>query len=196
MTATHTENQSCGTIQNSTRPTSTEPASDTQADTQAMTTSLSGQPTVEALALRVVEMETTTAKEEVLDLREILAFMAGQMKELRERLDEKLIDWIDANGAIQVGSRRIYVGTKKDTKCRALKPALQALMESSGGDWEQFCACLSSNAIKYGAAKTVMTPDVWATHFEVVEKTELKEDGKEKPIRQIVDLDETFLKRK
>lgn len=147
------------------------------------------------LATSVARMEVATSLDEVMELRERLAFMAAQIKGLQVNLETKLMEWINVNGPIQIGTRKIYVGSKRDTHCRALRPALEALMVECGGDWEAFCECLSSGAIKYGAAKTVMTPEVWGQHFEVVTKTELK-DGIEKPMKQIVDMDEQFLKRK
>lgn len=156
---------------------------------QLTSTSLDG------LQVAVSLVAVNSPVEQVMDLREKLAFMAGQIKALQQSMDARLMEWIEANGAITIGTRKIYVGTKKDTKCKDLKPALVALLEASGGDWEAFAECLSSNAIKYGAAKTVLGEDVWAQHFEVVTKTELKE-GEEKPVKQLVDFDEKFLPKK
>lgn len=143
-------------------------------DTQPISTNPATPLTLASLAARVASTEIETPVDDVLELRENLSFMLTQIKGLQKNLDERLIEWIRANGTIEYGTKKIYVGTKKDTKCKALRPALEALMIACGGDWEKFCECMASGAIKYGAAKTVLG-DEWGDHFETVEKSELKE---------------------
>lgn len=147
------------------------------------------------LARCITATAIATPLDEVLETRMKLAFMQEQIKELKARLDEKLAEWIEANGEIRFGSKRLYVGVKKDTKCRALRPAMEALLNACGGDWEQFCECMASSAIKYGAAKSVMGEEVWKEHFEVVEKTELKE-GEPVKVKGLIEIDDNFLPRK
>ena len=139
--------------------------------------------------LGMFDLETTN--DDLLQLRETLIYMKRTITDQLNALEQAMID---RNVSATIGTRRIFVGTKKDTKCRAIRPALEALLQCCGGDWDEFANALSSNAIKYGAAKQVMPPDVWAAHFEVVEKMELR-DGEEKPVRQLVDVDEQFIKK-
>lgn len=141
---------------------------------------------VSALAKRIALTSIQTSLDDIMSTRERLIFMASAIKALKEKMDAALIEWLEANGEIRIGSRKIFVGHKKDTKCKSLRPALEALMNECGGDWELFCSCMASDAIKHGAAKSVMG-EKWSEHFEVRHKPEIKE---------VVDVDEKFLKPK
>lgn len=171
--------------------TTMEPASPAPAEAMPKISTVPDGLTLQSLESRVKLVELETPLDSLMNLRENLAFMKGQISELSKQLDAKLIEWINKNGAITIGTRRIFVGEDKSTKCKDVKAAMQALLEASGGDWDQVVQCLSANAIKHGAARTVLE-DKWGDHFEVIEKTELKE-GVEKPVKQIVDMDTQFI---
>jgi hypothetical protein len=144
---------------------------------------------IDFAAYSVSELATN---DDLLMLRDRLTFMASQISTLRKAVDERLIE---QNVNATIGTRRIFVGSKKDTKCRDVKAALQQLLESSGGDWDIFTQAIASNGIKYGAAREIMGEPVWGKHFEVITKMELRE-GVEKPIKVLVDMDSTFIKPK
>lgn len=147
--------------------------------------------TLDALALSVNAVEVSAPVEVVLEARSKLAFMAEQVQAMKKRLDAQLIDWIEANGAITCGTKRLYVWNKKETKCNDLAKAIECLMNDCNGDFDMLCRCLSVNAIKYGAAKTVMKPEHYEQHFTQIVKTELRE-GVETPVKQLQESDERF----
>jgi hypothetical protein len=146
---------------------------------------------LEALAKRVSAVEIDTPLETVLDTQGKLDFMLNAIRDLKSKLTEQLILWIEANGDITVGTRRLYVGTRRETKCRDLRPAIEALLNDCDGDIDKLCRCLSVNAIKAGAAKIVMTEQHYDQHFQVVEKTELRE-GVETPVKSLIEVDTAF----
>jgi len=143
----------------------------------------------------VAMLELTAPQDALLELRDRLSFLRNSLKTLSDSLEEKFIEWINVNGEITYGTKRLYVGSKKDNKCVDQRAALEALMQVCGGDWEQFCGCLASGAIKPGAAKQVMGEETWSKHFQVVEKTELK-DGVAKPVKGLIEVDTKFVKPK
>lgn len=150
--------------------------------------------TLQSLECRVKLVEIETSVDDLLTLDSNLSFMAGQIKSLRDELNKRMIEWINKHGPITIGTRTIYVGEDKTTKCKDVKAAMQALLEASDGDWDRVVQCLSANAIKHGAAKAVLEGD-WDTHFEVVKKAKL-EEGEEKPVKKIVDMDTQWIKKK
>ena len=147
-------------------------------------TSTSRDGALNELAMRIASVELSTPVGDILETRMMLSFMSEQVKELKARMDAALTEWIAANGPIEWGTKRIILSKKKDTKCRDTKAALVALLEASGGDWAMFAQAIASNGIKYGAAREIMGEQVWQQHFEVIEKSEVKE---------VVEVDTKFL---
>lgn len=163
-----------------------------EADIRKTTTSHDGALT--SIEQQVNAVEVSMSMDAVLEAHNALDFLSTRIREMRKSMDARLIEWIEANGPITFGTRRMYVGTKKDTKVVELAPAVEALMNDCGGDFEMFCRCLSVNAIKHGAAKTVMKPENFNKHFQTITKTELRE-GVETPAKQLVEVDEAFMPR-
>lgn len=163
-----------------------------EADTPRTTTSHDGLTT---LAERVNSVEVSMSMDAVLETHHALDFMQDRIREMRKSLDARLIEWIEANGAITFGTKRLYVGSKKETKVIDLRQAVEALLAECGGDFDTFCGCLASGALKHGACKAVMKPESYEQHFETVTKTELRE-GVEAPVKQLKEVDEAFLPRK
>lgn len=130
--------------------------------------------------VRCVELQTPD--EQVLELREKLLSMKGRIAELLSQIDDALIE---RQVNVTVGPRRIYVAKEKDTKCISVKAAMEALLNEAQGDWDTVADCLSSNAIKHGAAREVLG-EKWGQFFEVVEKDRLK----------VMDVNTDFLPKK
>lgn len=147
------------------------------------------------LANQVNAIEIAVPVDQVLETRQKLQYMEERIKALKSNLDARLLAWIEKNGSIEYGTKRIYVATKKDKVCKALRPAVEALLGACGGDFDRFCQALSSNALKQGACNEIMGDALWQEHFAVVEKTELK-DGEVKAIKQVVEADTNFIKPK
>lgn len=111
-------------------------------------------------------------------------------RDMKLMLEEKLVENLSANGPVMVGDVQYRAGVKKTTKCMNLPGAVQALLESVGGDFDAFCQCLSSNAIKYGAAREPLG-ERWDEFFKVEEQLELVE-GKAK--KSLIEVNTKFLR--
>jgi len=85
-----------------------------------------------------------------------------------------MVEWIQENGDIMCGTKRYYVGKNKSTKCDDIKPTVEALHKASGGDWDMFVGCLSSNALKVGACRKILGGEVFAKHFTTTTKDTLE----------------------
>lgn len=97
-----------------------------------------------------------------------------RLKDAEEQLEEFCLTWMPANHVkeLRIGDEVKYPGEKSREKCRNIAAAVTALYEATGGDFEAFCDCLSSNAIKYGAAKKALG-DKYRDHFETIIEMDL-----------------------
>lgn len=114
------------------------------------------------------------------------------LREVDADLTARLLEHVQANGPVTVGTVRYYAGTEKVTKVRDARQAMHLLLEATGGDVDTLAELQAANAWKPGACRTVLG-DRWGEVFEVTEKTVLK-DGK--PVRAVglQRADERFLK--
>lgn len=101
-----------------------------------------------------------------------------RLKEITRELDSKIelaaIAWIEANGDLVKGEQRYYVAPNKSTKCRDVKSAIHAILKATGGDFDALVACLSSGAIKHGAARDILPGDEYEDLFETKTTADLK----------------------
>ncbi len=146
-------------------------------------------------ALAIIEQECTgihddMTNDEVLMRYDRLKFFLKSIKELIEQEETAMISWIQAHGDLIVSDKiRYYAGTSRTTKCTDLSAAVAALMEATGGNFEKFCEVLSSGAIKYGAAKKILDPNVYDLCFKVEVKDTLEEG---KPVKKLMKADDAF----
>jgi hypothetical protein len=149
------------------------------------------------LITRTEEDVTALAERDTLttdDACELLDRIDGGLKRLKtakEALEAFLITWLPEHGnELRIGDVRYWVGAKKKVKCRNIPAAVTALYEETGGDFDAFCDCLSSNAIKYGAARKVLGGK-YELHFETTEEMDLEREAPKKVLNSV---NERFLK--
>lgn len=150
------------------------------------------QPTaqLEPLETAIARIEPTTPIDDVAYALNRLDSYMQFGRELKQRLEEAVIDWIQANGDLVIGDVRYYVGVRKTTKCIDVAAAVDALLAASGGDMQAFVACLASDALKHGAAKKVLG-EQWDRYFKVEAKPKLEN---EQPKKELMKVDERFVK--
>lgn len=141
---------------------------------------------------KLLAISTENHRDDVLAAVDMVKAFMDDAKELQRVLEEMMIEWINERGPIEIGTKKYYVGVKKTTKPHDLKAAVVTLMEESGGDWDAFVGCLSSDAIKPGAAKGVLG-DKWEEVFYVTKAEEVRE-GKAKPKKSVMLIDSKFTK--
>jgi hypothetical protein len=120
----------------------------------------------------------------LLEAGDKLAALGEFLKEARAMWEAKMVEHIQRNGPVEVGTVRYYVGPKRTTKCVDVPGAVEALLAKVEGDFQRFCDHLSSGAVKYGAARDTLDPADFDRLFTTTEETELKEG---KPRLQRVD---------
>lgn len=108
-----------------------------------------------------------------------------RIREIDAALKKSLIDWINRNGDITIGSKRYYVGNKKTTKPRDLERLCEAAITAAEGDFATFADSLSANAFKPGACKKLLG-DAWDRHFEETIADDVK-TGKPKKVINMID---------
>lgn len=94
--------------------------------------------------------------EDVLEIYMAAEMHAKAMRWLKQQVEKLMIDHINANGDIEVGPVRYYVGNTKKVKAIDNSQVLNALYEKLAGDEEQVCLCMSSNPWKPGGIKKLL----------------------------------------
>ncbi len=147
--------------------------------------------TIESQVLALPEREDLTP-DDACELRERIRGAIRRLRQAQDELDAFLIQWMPANGVreLVVGDERTFVTEKKSTKCRNINAAVQAIFEAVGGDYESFCDTLSSNAIKYGAARKVLG-DAFDAHFETKVELDLETS---KPKKVLASVNDKFIR--
>ena len=130
-----------------------------------------------------------TDEGQVIETLERLAGIKQRIREIEASVKAAVIEWIEAHGPIEVGTRRYYVGTKKTTKPVNVADVAQALLEAGGVD--ALTRCLASSAFKHGQVKKD-APDVFADLFVIEEVSELRE-GKAQAVKELKMADSRFM---
>lgn len=130
----------------------------------------------------IAKLNTESELSTAVDSIELLDALGQRVKELKAQHEAALIEYLAENGDIEIGDRRYYVGQAKNVKCNSVPKAFYAMIEHYDGDFEQIAKeCLSSNAIKHGAFKTVLGEDKFRVHFTTTVVPDLK-TGKPKKV--------------
>ncbi len=128
--------------------------------------------------------------DQVMKVWDLTLFYTKEIKRVKELVEAEVIKWCQKNGDLVVSDQiRYYAGKDRTVKCVDVPATVEAVMQATGGDFKAFCDVLASNAIKNGAAKRVLTPELYGKLFQTVEKDSL-EEGKVKLIKR----DERFVK--
>jgi hypothetical protein len=139
----------------------------------------------------IIEITPETPVEQVLAVMDTIDFIKQQATEMSALIKDRMVEWINANGDIVVGTVRYYVGTKKTTKCMDVPAAVEALLAKLGGDFGGLCELFASQPLKHGACSKVFSEDEYKTFFTVDEADELKEG---KPAKTLQKIDTKFLR--
>ena len=130
-----------------------------------------------ARAMFIERLELAASPQERLQLYASAKDIARSVREWGD-LAEQCIMERDPDLDCTIGDIRYYIGTVKKIKARDPGTTFDKLATALGGDFDAINRCLSSNAIKYGAARAeleeVGAPGVWDELFEVVVEDELK----------------------
>lgn len=140
---------------------------------------------------QVANLSPDATQDEVLDVLGRIAAAKDAIRELGSMAEEAAIQWIEANGDIEVGDVRYYVGTNRTTKCTDTRATMEAALNATGGDIDAMCELLSSGAWKPGACRKTLSPDDFDMLFTTSETLDLKTG---KPKRGLQRVDQRFIK--
>jgi len=142
------------------------------------------------LVNRSAGIDETSKAEDVLALLDTLEAFKTRLKEIDAAFKEQMIDWINANGDLVIGTKRYYVGSTKRTKPADNEALAIAAVTACEGDFAAFAEVLSANAFKPGACKHLLG-DEWGQHFTVETVDDIKTG---KPKKSVQMIDTKFLK--
>src|SRR5688500_2803610 len=102
------------------------------------------------LGTSIVTIGEETPTEQLLAAGDAIARLGEILRDFKSQWEAKMIARIEATGPIQDGDWLYRVGNPPKTTCNNVPQTVQALLEAVGGDFDRFCECLSSGAIKHG----------------------------------------------
>jgi hypothetical protein len=146
-----------------------------------------------ALNHALARLDESADVEAVIDLYQRTQVVKRKLREFDQELKAEMVRWIDANGEIEIGTRRFYVGPKRTVKVIDKEAAAESLLEALGGDLTEFVECLTSEPFKQGHVKKLVGPNRHNELFRTETVTELKE-GKARPVRELAVVDTRYLK--
>ena len=132
-------------------------------------------------------LDSDSTDEQFAHARDLLDLLKQWTKQRETELETAMLERVTEKGDLNLDPIRYYAGNEKETKCRDIQKAVVRLLnlalERSEGDLdaavEKLADVLSTNAVKYGAARKwlaeVGAAEVFDELFEVTEKTVLKE---------------------
>jgi hypothetical protein len=139
----------------------------------------------------LIPITPTSSIEQIADNLGKLKALAERARELKRQFDEQLLEYIEANGDVTIGEVRYYAGYEKETKCVDVSSALLSLLDATGGSLRYLADTLSSQPIKHGAAKKLLSPAVYDELFVTSLKPDLKEG---KPVKKVLAVKPEFCK--
>lgn len=124
-------------------------------------------------ALDIIESGLATDDQCLLAL-DLAAKFKEAAREVSERVNKAVLArLLPSNGELTMGPKKWYVGKEKTVKCRNVRSAVEALMQATGGDYDRFVECLSSNAFKPAATMKALGENAGEC-FETTYGDELK----------------------
>lgn len=139
--------------------------------------------TIELVKNALARLESGNAtQDDVLTCMNLVQRLGQIAKAAKAQYESLAIAYIQANGEIEDGGNRWYVGTEKKTKCLSANGVLEAILSVSGGDLDKVAACLVSNPFKPAATKDLVGDQADAL-FETTVTPDLKTG---KPKKKVV----------
>ncbi len=146
-----------------------------------------------------VSIDPLDSVEEIATAHQKLQAYVARAREMTAAFEKDCIEWIKANErdieytVDDKGHKmRMYLGHPSSTKSENVRETVRQLEIHSGGDLDAVQSCFSSSAIKPGAAKKILPPEVWAQCFKVTVRDKL-ETGEVAP-KELQQFNDTFVR--
>ena len=79
--------------------------------------------------------------------------LMARAKQIRQRVEQIAVKWIEANGPVMSGDLQYTVGYRREVHCLDRQRTLDMILECSGGDLNAIVDHLRSDAYKYGSVR-------------------------------------------
>jgi hypothetical protein len=153
--------------------------------------------TIEA---RTLALSTDSPPEQVRELILARAALKERVREVSDGTDAFLKEWIEANGEIEIGDKRWYVGPVKKVKCRDVARAAQCIATVFGisgtAELAAFVSLLASDALKQGAVRKALEerglPDMFDELFDTTVEKDVQTG---KVLKRVHEVDGRFIGR-
>ncbi len=146
----------------------------------------------------VLSLQAEESVDRIAEVRNAAAFYAKQAGEIKKLCNKVLIERIESTGEDIVLSAdvRLYVANPPKYSVRNMAELVQQILNIAGGDFAALVGCMSSNAIKPGATKSLFEqagqPKLFDEMF-ITKNDPVLKDGK--PAKKLLETN-AFTKRK
>lgn len=142
------------------------------------------------LVLAIARLEDPqTSIDEIAETLNQLDFAMERAKEMKKAGEAALSVRLNATGkSVQIGQWLYSMKHPKTTSCISNRQAAEACFNAVAGDFDQFCALLSSDAFKHGACAKILPPEIYEGIFITIYPDKLE--------KKLVKADMNFLPKR
>ncbi|HEX8342822.1 MAG TPA: hypothetical protein VF624_18105 [Tepidisphaeraceae bacterium] len=126
---------------------------------------------------------------ELLHWLNLSAVLLASAKQIRQRVEQVAIGWIEQNGPVEVGDIRYTAGHAKIVKCLHVSRCMELVLEACRGDFDSVVLHLRSDPWKYGSVRSLLSNEAYEQLFQTESKPKLVEG---KPQKQLITTDTRF----
>ena len=136
------------------------------------------------------QLGTDAPTDMVLELLDRMEVIQQRAKQAKEAIEAAVIEWLNANGGeIEMGDIRWYVGERTTKKCMDVHATHMFLLAFTDDNIEHVSECLTSNAWKHGAVRSLLEQHgdtlSWDDLFETVVVQDLKTGKPRKGLNKV-----------
>jgi hypothetical protein len=162
-------------------------------DERENTRSLTGL-SVAAVEERVNALAPDAAgEEEIVNWLNLTEVLLQRAREIRHRMEQVAVEWIQLHGPLAVGDIRYSVGCPKTVRCLDVARCLRLVLAGCGGDVDGVAAYLRADPWKYGSVRSLLGESEFEQAFRSEWKPKLVEG---RPQRQLQQTNTRFLPHK
>jgi len=114
----------------------------------------------------------TASKDAVLEAINVRDAMKQRVREVSERFDAALFEYIKQHGALDTGATRYYIGSKSEKKVKNVRDLVDAILETGGA--AALTMCLASDPFKITGVRATLGEEGASAHYDVTEVLDLK----------------------
>ena len=103
-----------------------------------------------SLERHIADTNEDTPNDALAELRNCVLFMQQRVAAIRQRIDQKFMEAIQAHGPIEIGDIRYVVGIERTTRCVDTVATTECLLEATAGGSDSILPTIGRPAVQAG----------------------------------------------